>query len=37
VLWERGAALSALAYALVGVVGSLLALIVGLWLARSLA
>lgn len=37
VLWERGAPFPALAYAFVSVVGSLLALFVGLWLARSLA
>ena len=36
VLWERGAALPALAYALASVVGSILALFLGLWLARSL-
>ena len=36
VLWERGAMVSALAYALVSVIGSLLALFLGLWLARSL-
>jgi CrcB protein len=36
VLWERGAALSAMAYAIASVVGAILALFVGLWLARSL-
>lgn len=36
VLWERGAAGSALAYALGSVVCSILALFLGLWLARSL-
>ena len=35
VLWERGAALPALAYAIASVVGSILALFLGLWLARS--
>ena len=35
VLWERGAALPALAYAIVSVAGSILALFLGLWLARS--
>ena len=36
VLWERGAALSALAYAITSVIGSILALFLGLWLARSI-
>lgn len=36
VLWERGALVSAFGYALVSVVGSIIALFVGLWLARSL-
>lgn len=36
VLWERGAAASALAYAIVSVIGAILALFLGLWLARSL-
>ena len=36
VLWERGAALSALAYAITSVVGSILALFLGLWLVRSI-
>ena len=36
VLWERGAMVSALGYALASVIGSLLALFLGLWLARSL-
>ena len=36
VLWERGAALPALVYAIISVSGSILALFLGLWLARSL-
>jgi fluoride exporter len=36
VLWERGAAAAALGYALASVAGSLAALFLGLWLARSL-
>ncbi len=36
VLWERGAALPALAYAITSVIGSILALFLGLWLARSI-
>ena len=36
VLWERGAALPPLAYAITSVVGSILALFLGLWLARSI-
>jgi fluoride exporter len=36
VLWERGAAVPALAYAIASVVGSILALFLGLWLARTL-
>lgn len=36
VLWERGAAASALGYAAASVVGSILALFLGLWLARNL-
>jgi CrcB protein len=36
VLWERGAALPAAGYALASVAGSVLALFLGLWLARSL-
>ena len=36
VLWERGAMVSALGYALASVIGSILALFLGLWLARSL-
>ncbi|ESZ24966.1 MULTISPECIES: fluoride efflux transporter CrcB [unclassified Mesorhizobium] len=35
-LWERGATLPALAYALASVVGAIIALFLGLWLARSL-
>jgi CrcB protein len=34
-LWERGAALPALVYAIASVVGSILALFLGLWLART--
>ncbi|MDI6026057.1 fluoride efflux transporter CrcB [Corticibacterium sp. UT-5YL-CI-8] len=37
VLWERGAALPALGYALASVIGSILALFLGLWLARAVA
>ena len=36
VLWERGASLPALFYLLASVIGSILALFLGLWLARSL-
>ncbi len=36
-LWERGAALPALAYALVSVVGGILALFAAFWIVRSLA
>ncbi len=36
VLWERGAALPALSYVLVSVIGAILALFLGLWLVRSL-
>ena len=35
-LWERGATLPALAYALASVIGAIIALFLGLWLARSL-
>ncbi|RVB68982.1 fluoride efflux transporter CrcB [Mesorhizobium sp. M7A.F.Ca.CA.004.06.1.1] len=35
-LWERGATLPALAYALASVIGAITALFLGLWLARSL-
>ncbi|MDQ2635165.1 MAG: fluoride efflux transporter CrcB [Pseudomonadota bacterium] len=35
VLWERGSAAPALAYAIASVVGSLLAIFMGLWLART--
>jgi CrcB protein len=35
-LWERGATLPAFGYALASVVGAILALFLGLWLARSL-
>ena len=37
VLWERGATLPAFGYALASVAGSLVAVFLGLWLARSLA
>jgi fluoride exporter len=37
VLWERGALIPALAYATASVVGSLFALFLGLWVARSFA
>jgi CrcB protein len=36
-LWERGAAVPALAYVLVSVVGGILALFAAFWLVRSLA
>ena len=36
VLWERGASLPALGYLIASVIGSILALFLGLWLARSL-
>jgi CrcB protein len=36
-LWERGAAGHALAYALASVLGSLAAVFLGLWLARQFA
>jgi CrcB protein len=36
VLWERGEAGFALAYAAVSVIGAILALFLGLWLARTL-
>jgi CrcB protein len=35
VLWERSAALPALAYAIASVAGSILAIFLGLWLARA--
>ena len=35
-LWERGATLPAFGYALASVIGAILALFLGLWLARSL-
>jgi CrcB protein len=35
-LWERGATLPALGYALASVIGAIVALFLGLWLARSL-
>lgn len=37
VLWERGAHLGAFGYAAASVAGSILALFVGLWLARGFA
>ncbi|TPM11440.1 fluoride efflux transporter CrcB [Mesorhizobium sp. B2-3-11] len=36
-LWERGATLPAFAYALASVIGAIIALFLGLWLARSLS
>lgn len=36
-LWERGAALPALAYMLASVVGAILALFLGLWLVRTVS
>ncbi|QPC93202.1 fluoride efflux transporter CrcB [Mesorhizobium sp. INR15] len=35
-LWERGSTLPALGYALASVIGAIIALFLGLWLARSL-
>lgn len=35
VLWERGAAVAALGYALASVIGAIFALFLGMWLARS--
>ncbi|ESY82877.1 camphor resistance protein CrcB [Mesorhizobium sp. LNHC221B00] len=35
-LWERGATLPAFGYALASVIGAVIALFLGLWLARSL-
>lgn len=35
-LWERGATLPAFGYALASVIGAIIALFLGLWLARSL-
>ena len=37
VLWERGAALQGFGYAAASVAGSILALFLGLWLARGIA
>ena len=34
-LWERGATLPAFGYALASVIGAIIALFVGLWLART--
>lgn len=36
VLWERGAMTTAFAYAMLSVIGSLVAIFAGLWLVRSL-
>src|SRR3954452_4538686 len=36
-LWERGAALPAFGYALVSVIGAIIALFLGLWLARTVS
>ena len=36
-LWERGATLPALAYALASVIGAIIALFLGLWLARTVS
>ena len=36
-LWERGATLPAFGYALASVIGAIIALFLGLWLARSRA
>ncbi|UVK36902.1 fluoride efflux transporter CrcB [Mesorhizobium sp. AR10] len=36
-LWERGAALPAFGYALASVVGAIIALFLGLWLARTVS
>ncbi|TPL83660.1 fluoride efflux transporter CrcB [Mesorhizobium sp. B2-3-13] len=36
-LWERGATLPAFGYALASVIGAIIALFLGLWLARSLS
>jgi CrcB protein len=36
-LWERGASLPALGYALASVVGAIIALFLGLWLARTVS
>jgi fluoride exporter len=35
-LWDRGATVSAFGYALASVIGAIIALFLGLWLARSL-
>jgi len=35
-LWERGATIPALGYALASVIGAIVALFAGLWLARTL-
>ncbi|MGB3388860.1 MAG: fluoride efflux transporter CrcB [Pseudaminobacter sp.] len=35
VLWERGASVPALAYVIVSVIGAILALFLGMWLARG--
>jgi CrcB protein len=36
-LWERGATLSALGYALASAIGAIIALFLGLWLARTVS
>ncbi|MEP6565198.1 MAG: fluoride efflux transporter CrcB [Mesorhizobium sp.] len=36
-LWERGAALPAFGYALASVIGAIIALFLGLWLARTVS
>ena len=36
-LWERGATLPALGYALASVIGAIIALFLGLWLARTVS
>jgi CrcB protein len=36
-LWERGAALTALGYVLLSVLGAIVALFLGLWLARAIS
>ncbi|WP_136622450.1 MULTISPECIES: fluoride efflux transporter CrcB [Mesorhizobium] len=36
-LWERGATLSAFGYALASVIGAIIALFLGLWLARTVS
>jgi CrcB protein len=36
-LWERGTPLPALGYALASVIGAIIALFLGLWLARTVS